>query len=164
MQTEEQSKFRLTWQVAVVTAVLMIALALPVAMVMGAFRWQKKTASEPTANQVAEVSKPLEKALGEIVDKTLSSAEIEPVGSHIEITAADPKAESARLEKLVATLGGTGLPASDEGTHVRLTVMLPVDQVEAFKKACPQESLKATIQTSGETTLLVTVTINPKKT
>lgn len=142
--------------------VLMLALTLPVAMVLGAFRWQKNSAPEPPATQAAEVSGPLEKTLGEIVEKNLSSAELEPAGSHIEAVAADPRAEGARLEKLAATLGGTGLPASDEGSHVRLTVMLPADKVETFKKACPQESLKATIQPSGEATTLVTMTIKPK--
>lgn len=156
MQTEEHAKFRLNGQVVIVIGILLIALALPIAMVIVALKPAKKAGAAPAA-QTAE---PLEKALTEIVDKNFAPTDLDTKESRVSFTVADPAAAGAKLEKAADELGGMSLPATRDGNTVRLTAAVPSDRVDDFLKACQGKDLKSTIRKDGEARILITVVIS----
>lgn len=143
-----------------VIAVLMIALALPVAMVLGAFRWQKPA----PASAAPSVAEPLEKALATIVDKNLGGSE--PLISsdrEVAIFADKPEARARELEKTAAELGGTCLPAERQENAFRLVVSMPAGQLAAFNKALLGDGFAAGPKAAeGEAGVLVTILVKPK--
>ena len=163
MQTEEQKQFRLSPQVLVVAAVVLLALSAPVAMVIISVSNLTKKSPPPPA---AADSGPLQNALEDIAAKTLAPSALNDGQLRVEILADDPVKELVRIEGLLKIFQAAALPPSMEKGNVRLLVSVAQNQSKDFISACQNpESSEGELQpmTNGnEPRALVEVVINKK--
>jgi hypothetical protein len=137
LQTEGQQQFRFTWQLGVMIAVCLIALALPIASVLVTVRSLTRGASQQETNSSEPTgSGALENVLKGIADEKLGAAGLEMEVATMELIAADLETERRRVEELLNSLGGVAIPTSESPSEIWLLARIPQDQLAEFAAAC----------------------------
>jgi hypothetical protein len=137
LQTEGQQQFRFTWQLGVMIAVCLIALALPIASVLITVHSLTRGASQQGTNSPEPTgSGPLENVLKGIADEKLGAPGLEMEIATMELIAADMEKERGRVEKLLNSLGGVAISTSESGSEIRLLARIPQDRLAEFAVAC----------------------------
>ncbi|HET9524143.1 MAG TPA: hypothetical protein VFO90_07920 [Terrimicrobiaceae bacterium] len=147
MQTKGHQQFRITWQVIVILFLCLVALALPLGGVI--LMLQGLAQSRASQGTVPDASGALQSRLEGIVDEQLAP-ENTPVGEpKIVLFADDLGREKARINTLVASVGGTWIPRSESETEVRLLIQVPPERLEEFLLACCGKERVAVGDASG---------------
>jgi hypothetical protein len=110
---------------ALLVGIILLALALPVMLVV--FGISRHQASEPRKTEAAAPPTELLNSLEAVAEKSLPAPELQP-GTMLEarVLAANPGDLHGTIVELVGELGGTALPATEEGNE-RLLISLPAD-------------------------------------
>lgn len=160
MQTEERKQFHLNPQVLVMVAVIFLALALPVAAVVGFVIGTYKIQRAPAAQAPsAEAEAALQRSLEEAAQKNLAPESLnEPA---VEVMADDLPAKREQIVKLAEVLGGSAVVMGDD----KIWAQVPENQVGLFKKACAGSENPAPGEKKKDLSLiLVEVILKPKST
>ena len=89
--------------------------------------------SQGTAPGASEV---LQSTLEGIVDEQLASENLPAGEPKIVLIADDLGGEKARIDRLLASFGGTWIPRSESEMEVRLLIQVPPERLEDFLLAC----------------------------
>lgn len=120
MQTEQsQPKFKFHPGVFIIVAIVLVALALPLALVGLAFRPSEPPPLDPPA------PKELRSALENIAEKSLLNTSLSPSGYEVEIEVQDPSTVAQRLERFASNQGGVAFTSADPQNGLRVMVNLP---------------------------------------
>ena len=90
-------------------------------------------ASQGTAPGASEA---LQSTLEGIVDEQLASENVPAGEPKIVLIADDLGGEKARIDRLLASFGGTWIPRSESEMEVRLLIQVPPERLEDFLLAC----------------------------
>ncbi len=154
MQTDEKQIFRFNWQVAVVIGVTMVMLIIPLAGVMVLANYLVGPKKE-FANIQGEL--PFRKPLEDIANKELGSKiSLTDEGKTISV---ETERSVSEVEGLAKAFGGYAL-VSEDGN--KLTVQVPGNQVEDFRKACLDRGVAPVAKKPDDTRVLVEVVIKTK--
>jgi hypothetical protein len=146
LQTEGRRRFRFTWQLGVIIAVCLIALALPIGSVLVTVHSLTRGASQQGANTPeGGGSEALENILKGIADEKLGSPNLETEVMTMELVAADMEKERRRVEELLKSVGGVAIPTGESGSQIRLLARIPEDRLAEFAAACFGERTQAPV-------------------
>jgi|GEM_PF-1959259 len=131
MQTNEEKKFRLSPQVLIMVAVVLLALALPVALSVHALQLAAgKLLPEPTTEELE--TEPLRQILEDLATEQLSNSLLDSDRMEIFLTAKDSGKEQARIEALARDYEATALPSTDSGGTAKVLVSIPQEKAGDF--------------------------------
>lgn len=154
MQTDEKQKFRFNWQVGVIIAVTMVMLIIPLAGVGVLISYLVGPKKE---FENIKVELPFRKPLEDIANKELGSkTSLSDAGKGTPVETDRPAAE---VETLAKAFGGYAL-VSEDGS--KLTVQIPGNLAEDFRKACLDPSIIQPSKKPDDTRVLVEVVTKTK--
>jgi hypothetical protein len=136
LQTKGQQQSRINRQVAVMIAVCLIALALPLASVILSLQSFMPKESPAPREAEPEVSVALRSMLEGIAEEKLAPQNLENTEARFELLAMDLQAEKARVEALLGVYDGIAIPRSETQAEIRLLVQVPANRLESFLRAC----------------------------
>jgi hypothetical protein len=130
VQKEQYSQFRFTPQVAIILAVTMIALIIPILCIaIGARDYFKKPA--PQVDSAAFT--PLQKALENVADKQLEPKSLSDDSENLTLTVANPQEAEAKIEARAVRLGGFAMQTgSGKADEIHILIHLPANRRQAF--------------------------------
>lgn len=134
MQTKGRQQFRINWQVIVIIAVCLVALALPLGGVI--LTLHSLTQSRAPQESASGSSEALQSRLEGIVDERLAPEQLPSNEGRIELIADDLRGERARISELLASYGGSSISRFENEAEIRLLVQVPAEGLSDFLAAC----------------------------
>jgi hypothetical protein len=159
VQTEERKQFQLNSQVLIVLGVVFIALALPLAAVIGFAVGNSKPKTAPISAEISpEAASALQKSLEDAAQKSLAPATLNDQPS-VQVPADDISSKTQQVIDLTKKLGGSATSIGDG----KIWAQVPNNLINHFKQAClAPTDLPLPEGTPDASLSLVEVVIKPK--